>query len=60
MPARPVGTPGVAVVVPARDEAPLIGRTLRALLAQDYPGSLRIVLVDDGSGDGTPFPAHVP
>jgi hopene-associated glycosyltransferase HpnB len=52
-PARPAVSPAVTVVVPARDEAPLIGRTLRSLLMQDYAGPLRIVLVDDGSSDGT-------
>ena len=52
-PARPAAAPPVAVVVPARDEAPLIGRTLRSLLAQDYAGPLRIIVVDDGSSDGT-------
>ncbi len=45
--------PDIAVIVPARDEAPLIGRTMTALLAQDYPGRYAVVLVDDGSGDGT-------
>ena len=52
-PACPVVAPPVTVVVPARDEAPVIGRTLRSLLAQDYAGPLTIVLVDDGSSDGT-------
>ncbi|MBN9559293.1 MAG: glycosyltransferase [Alphaproteobacteria bacterium] len=52
-PDRPVVAPDVAVVVPARDEAPVIARCLASLLAQDYAGSLRVVLVDDGSGDGT-------
>jgi len=52
-PACPVVAPPVTVVVPARDEAPVIGRTLRSLLAQDYAGPLSIVLVDDGSSDGT-------
>ena len=52
-PARPAAAPAVAVVVPARDEAPLIGQTLRSLLAQDYAGPLRVILVDDGSSDGT-------
>ena len=59
-PARPADAPPVAVVVPARDEAPLIGRTLRSLLAQDYAGPLRIVLVDDGSSDGTGAIARAP
>jgi hopene-associated glycosyltransferase HpnB len=41
------------VVVPARDEAPFIAESLRSLLAQDYAGTFRVVLVDDGSTDGT-------
>ena len=49
----PAAWPEVAAVVPARDEADLIARTLRTLLDQDYPGPLRVVLVDDESGDGT-------
>jgi hopene-associated glycosyltransferase HpnB len=49
----PSATPPVAVVVPARDEAPVIGDTLRSLLAQDYAGPMRVILVDDGSTDGT-------
>lgn len=43
----------VAVVVPARDEADTIEATLRSLVAQDYPGPLHIVLVDDESTDDT-------
>ncbi len=45
--------PGVVVIVPARNEAATIGRCVVALLAQDYPGPLSIVVVDDGSDDGT-------
>jgi hopene-associated glycosyltransferase HpnB len=45
--------PAVAIVVPARDEAPVIEATLRSLLAQDFAGPLHIILVDDGSTDGT-------
>lgn len=51
--AYPVTAPPVAVIVPARDEAPLIEATLRALLAQDYAGPFRVILVDDNSADGT-------
>jgi hopene-associated glycosyltransferase HpnB len=40
------------IVVPARDEAASIAAALTSLLAQDYP-DFRIVLVDDGSNDGT-------
>ena len=49
----PPAWPAVVALVPARDEAEVIGRSLAALLAQDYPGRFRIVLVDDHSRDGT-------
>lgn len=45
--------PSVAVVVPARDEAEVLPLSLPSLLAQEYPGPARILLVDDGSADGT-------
>ena len=45
--------PNVAVVVPARNEADVIERTLSSLADQDYPGSMFIYLVDDNSEDGT-------
>ena len=45
--------PAVAIVVPARDEAEILPASFPTLLAQDYPGPLRIVLVDDASSDGT-------
>ncbi|MGI5420300.1 glycosyltransferase [Actinomadura luteofluorescens] len=45
--------PEVVAVVPARDEAAVLPETLPTLLAQRYPGAFRVILVDDGSGDGT-------
>ncbi|WP_030685923.1 glycosyltransferase [Streptomyces globisporus] len=45
--------PRVAVVVPARDEAEVLPMSLPSLLAQDYPGDAEVLLVDDGSTDGT-------
>lgn len=55
LPARrvPAQWPPVAIVVPARDEAAVLPVTLPSLLAQDYPGPVTLVLVDDASGDGT-------
>jgi hopene-associated glycosyltransferase HpnB len=50
---EPSRWPEVAVLVPARNEAESLPVTLPALLTQDYPGRLRIVLVDDRSIDGT-------
>ena len=52
-PVRPTVALPVAAVVPARDEAAVIDATLRSLLAQDYPGPFRVILVDDESADGT-------
>ena len=52
-PGRLDAAPALDVVVPARDEAEGVGDALRSLLAQDYPGVLRVILVDDGSSDGT-------
>jgi len=49
----PARWPSVVAVVPARDEAAILPETLPTLLAQDYPGAFSVVLVDDGSGDGT-------
>jgi hopene-associated glycosyltransferase HpnB len=43
----------VVAVIPARDEADVIGRAVASLLAQDYRGELHIVVVDDRSSDGT-------
>ena len=49
----PAMWPEVVVIVPARDEADMLPDTLPTLLAQEYPGRCRVVLVDDGSADGT-------
>jgi hopene-associated glycosyltransferase HpnB len=45
--------PSVVAVVPARNEADVIQRSIASLIAQDYPGDFRIILVDDQSEDGT-------
>jgi len=45
--------PAVKAVVPARDEADVIGQTVASLVSQDYPGPLAIVVVDDQSSDAT-------
>lgn len=50
---RPAAWPAVTAVIPARNEADGVGRCIGSLLAQDYPGGLSIVLVDDDSSDGT-------
>jgi hopene-associated glycosyltransferase HpnB len=45
--------PDVYAIVPARNEADVIVRTIRALHAQRYPGRLSVLVVDDRSEDGT-------
>jgi len=45
--------PSVVAIVPARDEAALIGQSIGSLAAQDYDGDFSILLVDDQSQDGT-------
>jgi hopene-associated glycosyltransferase HpnB len=49
----PAPWPSVVAVVPARNEAGVIGEAVASLLGQDYPGDFRVVLVDDHSDDGT-------
>jgi len=51
--APPAQWPSITAVVPARDEADVIARSIGGLLAQDYPGTFLVILVDDQSTDGT-------
>jgi cellulose synthase/poly-beta-1,6-N-acetylglucosamine synthase-like glycosyltransferase len=47
--------PNTTVVVPAWNEAAVIGRTIDHLLAMEYPEErLRVIVVDDASTDDTP------
>src|SRR5271167_1730471 len=53
LPAVPPEFPDVDIIVPARNEADTIGVAIGSLLAQDYRGTFRIILVDDNSTDAT-------
>ena len=44
--------PKVAVLIPAYNEEKVIERTIRGVLGSDYP-NLRVIVIDDGSSDGT-------
>jgi cellulose synthase/poly-beta-1,6-N-acetylglucosamine synthase-like glycosyltransferase len=46
--------PYLTVVVPAYNEASDIRKTLESIVSANYPGKKEIIVVDDGSTDGTP------
>ena len=52
---RPLGRwgPGVSVVVPAYNEAAGIAATVLSMMRSEYPGAVEVIVVDDGSTDGT-------
>jgi hopene-associated glycosyltransferase HpnB len=43
----------IVAIVPARDEADVVGRAIASLAAQQTPGYFHIILVDDHSSDAT-------
>lgn len=43
----------VAVVIPARNEAEVIGAAVTSLASQAFNGLIHLIVVDDGSTDGT-------
>ena len=49
---RPAREPLVSIIIPARDEARVIERTVRAFLAQTYP-HFELIVVNDRSADAT-------
>jgi chlorobactene glucosyltransferase len=50
--ASPKSRPKVSILMPARNEAAVIERTVRALLAQSYT-HYELIILDDHSNDGT-------
>ena len=51
-PYPPVG-PAVTVLIAAYNEEDGIEQTIAAILAQDYAGAVSVLVIDDGSSDGT-------
>jgi hopene-associated glycosyltransferase HpnB len=45
--------PRIVAIVPARNEAETISRSVASLAKQDYPGEFLVIVVDDHSNDGT-------
>ena len=53
--AERIGTSlSIAVIIPARDEADLIGPVIESLLTQQCDADLHVILADDQSSDATP------
>lgn len=50
---EPQDYPPVTVLIAAYNEASCIGDTLRSLAGQRYPGVVEVIVIDDGSTDGT-------
>jgi len=48
-PTDPAALPSVGVVIPTRNRPMLVRRALEAVLAQDYAGRMRIIVVFDGT-----------
>ena len=49
----PTPAPCIVAVVPARNEAAVVGMAIASLARQEYPGEFHIIMVDDDSTDGT-------
>jgi cellulose synthase/poly-beta-1,6-N-acetylglucosamine synthase-like glycosyltransferase/peptidoglycan/xylan/chitin deacetylase (PgdA/CDA1 family) len=49
----PVYAPGVSIVIPAYNEEAGIAAAVRSMISSSYPGPIEVVVVDDGSSDGT-------
>ncbi|MEN6372894.1 MAG: polysaccharide deacetylase family protein [Armatimonadota bacterium] len=45
--------PPVTVLIPAYNEGKVVCRTIQAVLDSDYPSSIRVLVIDDGSTDDT-------
>lgn len=45
--------PPVTVIIPSYNCKDLIGKTIDSIKASDYPNKIEIIVVDDGSTDGT-------
>lgn len=52
-PGAPPNAARIVAVVPARDEAPVIGKAAGSLLKQALALPMHVIVVDDGSSDGT-------
>lgn len=51
--------PDISILVACYNEAENIGKTIASLALQDYPGRMEVLILDDGSTDGTAEAARV-
>ncbi len=49
-----VSAPGISVIVPVYNAEEFIERCLNSLIDQDFTGDYEIIVINDGSTDGTP------
>ena len=49
----PAHYPGISILIACYNEADDIAETLHSIALQDYPGELEVLVLDDGSTDGT-------
>lgn len=45
--------PGITILIAAYNEQDNIASTIESIARQDYPGPLQVIVIDDGSTDGT-------
>ena len=58
--AEPACYPPLTVLIAAYNEVASIGETLRSIAEQRYPANIEIIVIDDGSTDGTGAAARAP
>lgn len=51
--AEPGKFPSLSVLIPSYNSKSTIVRTIKSIQASDYPGEMEIIVVDDGSTDGS-------
>jgi len=50
---KPKRYPSLTIIVPAYNAADTIEKSLRHILAMEYPKKFKVIVIDDGSTDGT-------
>lgn len=48
-----MSNPKISIIIPAYNSEKTISQTITAVLKQDFPGGIEVIVVDDGSIDGT-------